>query len=514
MLFVLLLLVKPGDKIHKCHVCGKTFKQSPSFNGHYQSHFGNKPHSCDICGTGFTLKAALVAHQSIHTGEKPFQCTVCLKSFRRKDDLLSHIRTHTGEKPYECEICGKKFKYRNQIPKHKRSHTGDRPYKCTHCEKAFTSNIHLKRHERTHTGERPYVCDYCDKAFTQYGHLQAHIRIHTNERPYKCDVCGRAFREKKVLKKHESLHTTEPPYKCETCGKGFLRQSNMELHSVMHQKGTEGVPRPRPRPKKKKVAESEMREFVENVLSSVVKVETGMQTDNVVEEGKTENSEAADNLAAFVDFAVGTQDVQQQQGTNTASVYQDPGVRLDTIPDNLGNQFTLVMQEDGSEGYLIPIEPSQEQVVSSEPEIQTLPTADELNQQVVNASKVSNTTTTVAEEIADSNLITQASNLVNNSLEQAANETLTIVAGSSAYKVEQTKSSNDSSFTDSQNNNKPTTQEHGETKLCRSPVLGSSSFSVNTNIENSVESAGQEGQNSIVVDAQNTSQNGQIHIVK
>ena len=413
--------MKPGDKIHKCHVCGKTFKQSPSFNGHYQSHFGNKPHTCEICGTGFTLKAALVAHQSIHTGEKPFQCTVCLKRFRRKDDLLSHIRTHTGEKPYECEICGKKFKYRNQIPKHKRSHTGDRPYKCTHCEKAFTSNIHLKRHERTHTGERPYKCEFCGKAFTQYGHLQAHIRIHTNERPFKCGICGRGFREKKVLKKHESLHTSERPYKCETCGKGFLRQSNMELHSVMHQKGEDGVPRPRPRPKKKKAADAEMREFVENVLSSVVKVETGMQTENLIEEPsiKTENTVAVDNLAAFVDFAVSTQDMNQQQIANTPSGYQDPNVKIDTIPDNLGNQFTLVMPEDGSEGYLITMEPSQEQIVSSEPEVQTLPTAEELNQQVVNATHVYNTSAPVAEEIVESNLITEASNLVDSVLDQA-----------------------------------------------------------------------------------------------
>lgn len=44
--------VKPGDKVYKCHMCDKTFKQAASFNGHYQSHFGAKPFKCEICGTG------------------------------------------------------------------------------------------------------------------------------------------------------------------------------------------------------------------------------------------------------------------------------------------------------------------------------------------------------------------------------------------------------------------------------------------------------------------------------
>ena len=406
--------MKPGDKIHKCHVCGKTFKQSPSFNGHYQSHFGNKPHNCELCGTGFTLKAALVAHMSIHTGEKPFQCTVCLKRFRRKDDLLSHIRTHTGEKPYECEICGKKFKYRNQIPKHKRTHTGERPYKCSFCEKAFTTTIHLKRHERVHTGERPYKCEFCTKAFTQYGHLQAHIRIHTNERPYKCTICGRGFREKKVLKKHEAMHTSERPYKCETCGKGFLRKSNMELHSVMHQPGREGVPRPRPRPKKKNAADAEMREFVENVLSNVVKVETGMQTDNLVEVVSKPDNEAVDNLSAFVDFAVSRTQVTSEQTNITAQSGEDS--KGEVITDNLGNQFTLVMQEDDTEGYIITMEPSEEQIVTSEQEIHILPTTDTLTEQVISATTVPQSTTG-----SNLTLLTETADLVNSAMDQDVN---------------------------------------------------------------------------------------------
>ncbi|XP_060582197.1 zinc finger and SCAN domain-containing protein 12-like [Ruditapes philippinarum] len=336
--------IRPGDKVHKCHVCGKVFKQLQSFNGHYQSHFGAKPFKCDICDKGFTLKAALMSHHTIHTGAKPFTCSLCNKGFRRKDDMVCHLRTHTGEKPYECDICGKKFKYRNQIPKHRRAHTGEKPYECTTCDKKFTSNIHLSRHIRTHTGERPYKCTYCEKAFTQYGHLQAHTRIHTDERPFPCDVCGRRFREKKVMKRHELLHTTERKFKCDVCGRGFLRQSNLDLHAVMHQKGPKegGLRRGRPKPKKKQ-PDAEMREFVANVLSTVKKVDSGMQTDSYVNgiPESTDSVSGADNLSAFVNFAV-EQDNKAGRVQNLAE--------LDNVSEQ---QYTLVMQDDGSGGYLI-----------------------------------------------------------------------------------------------------------------------------------------------------------------
>ncbi|XP_045174343.2 zinc finger and BTB domain-containing protein 24-like isoform X2 [Mercenaria mercenaria] len=396
--------VRPGDKVHKCHVCGKMFKQLQSFNGHYQSHFGAKPFKCDICNKGFTLKAALISHHSIHTGAKPYICTLCNKSFRRKDDMMCHLRTHTGEKPYECDICGKKFKYRNQIPKHRRAHTGEKPYECTQCEKRFTSNIHLSRHIRTHTGERPYKCGYCEKAFTQYGHLQAHTRIHTDERPFPCEVCGRRFREKKVMKRHELLHTTERKFKCDVCGRGFLRQSNLDLHAVMHQKGPKegGLRRGRPKPKKKQ-ADAEMREFVANVLSSVKKVDSGMQTESYVNgvPESSDNGSGADNLSAFVNFAV-EQDNKNGRVENLADLQNVTGGE---------QQYTLVMQDDGSGGYLIS---NYDGSAIPEEIVNTLPS------QHIEVSTGSNSATDVKEEtvVKEENFDESTSEMVVKSLEK------------------------------------------------------------------------------------------------
>ena len=284
----------------------------------------------------------------------------------------------------------------------------------------------------------------------------------------------------------------------------------MELHSVMHQKGRDGAPKVRPKPKKKRTADAQMMDFVAHVLSSVEKVETGMQTENIVENIKVENTVAADNLAAFVDFAVGKQDLQQHGMGDAASVYQDPNVKIDTIPDNLGNQYTLVLPEDGSEGYLIAVDQAQEQIVSTEPEIQNLPTAEELNQQVVNATQVYNSSTTV-EEIVSSNLISEATNVVNNVLEETVsvnNAASTILAGEVDNK-EQTNLTNlenvslgNATISKSQEIN----ENHEFGTLDFSALNPDASNSV---VENQIDSVGQDSS-----DSQILSEDGQIHIVK
>jgi KRAB domain-containing zinc finger protein len=45
----------------------------------------------------------------MHAGDKLYKCDICDKGFRQREDLQRHIRTHTGDKPYKCHICGKGF---------------------------------------------------------------------------------------------------------------------------------------------------------------------------------------------------------------------------------------------------------------------------------------------------------------------------------------------------------------------------------------------------------------------
>lgn len=161
------------------------------------------------------------------------------------------------------------------------------------------------------------------------------------------------------MKRHELLHTTDRKFKCDVCGRGFLRQSNLDLHAVMHQKGPkEGGPRRgRPKPKKRQV-ETEMREFVANVLSNVRKVDSSQQTDSQLQASNSlihgvkldannsaETDTGTDNLSALVNLAV-------EQQNSSQAVHIGDIADLQNLVNN-DQQITLVMHDDGSGSYLI-----------------------------------------------------------------------------------------------------------------------------------------------------------------
>jgi len=87
-----------------------------------------------------------------------------------------------------------------------------------------------------------------------------------------------------------------------------------------------------------------MREFVASVLSNVKKVDSGMQTDDFVHGVPAAvATQSIDNLSALVNIAV-------EQGPSQVPKVE-PISELQTVSTD--EQYTLVMQDDGSEGYLI-----------------------------------------------------------------------------------------------------------------------------------------------------------------
>ncbi|KAJ8706795.1 hypothetical protein PYW07_012873 [Mythimna separata] len=252
-----------GEKPYKCDFCQRCFSQDCNLNRHIRKHKGETLYKCDLCQSSFNDKRDLIKHIREHTGEKPYKCEICQHYFNDKrvltkhirkhssiyklsqcdicqrrfyypSDLKRHIRIHTGEKPYKCEICQHSFNVKGNLRKHCLTHTGEKPYKCEICHRSFSRKSILTKHSKTHTGEKPFKCLICYRSFNGQFNLIRHARIHAGEKPYKCDLCQRCFVQKSVLQSHVRTHTGEKPYKCESCPSSFIQKGDLTRHSRTH----------------------------------------------------------------------------------------------------------------------------------------------------------------------------------------------------------------------------------------------------------------------------------------
>ncbi|KAK7930649.1 hypothetical protein WMY93_007044 [Mugilogobius chulae] len=167
------------DKLPKCTLCYKTFKNRETLEKHLEFHPG--PFTCQICSKVFSSKSNYKTHLRCHAQqrEKPHKCPVCGRGFLQKGHVKEHMRIHTGEKPYTCNDCGRQFRQQNSLMRHVLS---------------------------MHSEVKPYRCSICQKGFVQKPYFESHMRKHTGERPFLCLVCGKRFKEKYCMKKHMSQH--------------------------------------------------------------------------------------------------------------------------------------------------------------------------------------------------------------------------------------------------------------------------------------------------------------------
>ncbi|XP_053698185.1 zinc finger protein 664-like [Sabethes cyaneus] len=105
---------------HKCHICGKIYRSSKSFQLHLQLHDTGKLFDCPDCGKKYTY-----VHKCRANGE--------------------HVEEKN--KAHDCKICGQKFKHQQSVVYHMSSK--HRQFEHEHEDKASTA-IKLENDECLH----------------------------------------------------------------------------------------------------------------------------------------------------------------------------------------------------------------------------------------------------------------------------------------------------------------------------------------------------------------------------
>ena len=101
------LIIHTAEKKHMCEFCGKVFKLKDSLRIHYFSHGkGEKIYKCTQCSKSFASKYRYNQHLLRH-GNAMYLCDVCGKSMKYPGSLRCHKLLHKQKTLYNCATCGK-----------------------------------------------------------------------------------------------------------------------------------------------------------------------------------------------------------------------------------------------------------------------------------------------------------------------------------------------------------------------------------------------------------------------
>ncbi|XP_029012495.1 E3 ubiquitin-protein ligase ZFP91 isoform X2 [Betta splendens] len=161
---------------------------------------------------------------------------------RKKDDKTPRLPKRRKKPPVQyvrCEMegCGTVLAHPRYLQHHiKYQHLLKKKYVCPHpsCGRLFRLQKQLLRHAKHHTDQRDYICEFCARAFKSSHNLAVHRMIHTGEKPLQCEICGFTCRQKASLNWHMKKHDADATYQfsCSICGKKFEKKDCVVAHKA------------------------------------------------------------------------------------------------------------------------------------------------------------------------------------------------------------------------------------------------------------------------------------------
>ena len=142
------------EKKFICSECGKSFFEKSQLEVHQSSHSSEEQnYQCDVCKLKFKSKKTLYYHKkrTHNPGNKIHICYQCGKSYADSHHLNRHLETH-GQKSCLCKICGKAFQSEEKVKGHIRKvhekwrKRNDVQIMCALCDRHLANFTSLKRH--------------------------------------------------------------------------------------------------------------------------------------------------------------------------------------------------------------------------------------------------------------------------------------------------------------------------------------------------------------------------------
>lgn len=252
---------KKDQTVHKCGLCGITYKRRANWMNHLKTHANEKVYMCGYCGNLYQ-KAQFLNHLKTHQDEQDEE--------KLKPGMESNIRR--ADKPHSTPILPQTQPTPQQstlsrllklptIP-HQPPQQTIHETESADGEKQFTVKSHQLTLPNQQVATLIDLGNLIDVAVNSDGtemednQLKANTSNSTldqtgllnNDDPdyipegdlddtkfiYKCNVCGKEYNSKSNCHRHLKTHTHAKVYKCNDCDRTYMHRYELKMHRRIH----------------------------------------------------------------------------------------------------------------------------------------------------------------------------------------------------------------------------------------------------------------------------------------
>ncbi|CAG2232761.1 KRAB [Mytilus edulis] len=249
---------KSDQTVHKCGLCGITYKRRANWQNHLKTHAKEKIYMCGYCGNLFQ-KVNFLQHLKTHKDEQDeANLRPIVETNPRRPDRPSppppppprtptqqtQQPTHTAQPPQQTIQETESSDGEKQFMVKSHQVTLPNQQVATLIDLGNLMDVSVNEDGTIDGVETPktitadpldesgimnndpdynpsdgiddtkyiYKCNVCGKEYNSKSNCHRHLKTHTHAKVYKCNDCDKTYMHRYELKMHRRIHTGEKPY--------------------------------------------------------------------------------------------------------------------------------------------------------------------------------------------------------------------------------------------------------------------------------------------------------------